>query len=94
MKNKRRLPLTRQQGIVTSKASSDKISYAEVTSKLKDGMQEAFGVKYTVMRHTKGGAISMTVGKSSRQSAEKLKVAVEAVLGADAGIRIPFNTMS
>lgn len=42
-------------------------------------------MKVTVMRHTKSGAISM--------AAKKLKVAVEAVLGLDARIRLHSNLL-
>lgn len=77
MKKKSLLP-TRQQGVVISGAGSVS-SYAEVTRKLKDGVDlDSLGVKVTEMKYMRSGAITMTVGKGAEAAlaADKLRVAV------------------
>lgn len=56
---------------------------------------DSLGVKVTEVRKTRAGAVAMTVGKGEEGAgaAEKLRVAVEAVLNADAGVRIHSNTL-
>lgn len=79
------------QEIAISKVNKDNVSYAEITRKLKDGIDlDTLDVKVTELRRINRGAISMTVGKGVEGvlAAEKLKVAVEAVLGPRAGVRL------
>lgn len=86
---KRRFTQSRQQVIVTSEPNSDKISYAEMTRTLKDGIgMDALGVKLTELRLTKSGAISMALGKGAEGSLTAEKLKVEVVLGSDAGVRL------
>lgn len=63
---KRKLPQSRQQGIVIPEPGNDKSSYVKVAKKLKEGIDmDKLGVKFTQLEHTKNGAISMTVGRGA-----------------------------
>lgn len=55
---------------------------------------DSLGVKVNELRQMKRGAISMSVGKGveGAKAAEKLKTAVEAVLGSGVGIQLHTNT--
>lgn len=74
----------------------DDASYAEITKKLKSGMDlDTLGMKVTAVKFTRNGAVSMMVGVGTEGElqAEKLKAAVEAVLGPDTGVRLRSNTI-
>lgn len=65
-------------------------------SKLKKDIDlDTLGVKITEMRHTKSGAVSMADGKGAETAlaAEKLKVAVEAILGSYSGVQLHSNLL-
>lgn len=67
-----------------------------MTRKLKKDIDlDTLGVKIMEMRHTKSGAVSMADGKGAEAAlaAEKLKIAVEAVLRSDAGVRFHSNLL-
>lgn len=67
-----------------------------MAKRLKEAVDlDSIGVKVTEMKFARSGAISMSVGEGAgaAEAAVKLRVAVEAVLGADAGIRVRSNTL-
>lgn len=96
LKESRKFPQSRQQRVVIPGSSSEMSSYVEVMRKLKHGINiEELGVNVTRLTHTKSGCILMAVGRGAESAlaAEKLKVAVEAVLGSDAGVRLQTNLL-
>lgn len=63
---------------------------------MKSGVDlDALRVQITEMCRTKSGALTLVVGKGEvgARVAKKLRVAVAAVLGADAGVQINSNTL-
>lgn len=95
-RRKRAVPPSRNQGIVISSADPGKISYSEMTKRLKISIDlDAIDVKVTEMKKTSSGAVALAIGRGDQraEAAEKLLIAVEAFLGADAGVRIRSNTL-
>lgn len=79
-----------------SGAGTSKTSYTEVAKKLKDGVDlDSLGVKVTELKYVTCGAITTTVGRGAEGAlpADKLRVAVEAVFGADAEVRACSNAL-
>lgn len=86
-KKKQRVLPAQSQDLVISATDPKKTSYAKVTRKLKSGVDlDSLGAKVTEIRWMKSGAMTLAVsrGENVVRAAEKLRVAIEAVLGADA----------
>lgn len=93
VKTKRRLPPSRQKRIVIPEPYMEKSSYADMVKKTMEGFDtDALG---RGIKHTRSGATSMVVekGEEGALADEKLKVAIEAVLDADAVIRLHTNLL-
>lgn len=93
---KRKFPPARDQGLVISGIDPQKVSFADMAKKLKNEVNlDTLGVKITAMWKTKSGAMALFVGRGEDRAmaADKLRVAVEVVLGTDAGVRIRSNTL-
>lgn len=95
-KRKRVVPSACSQGVVISAVYPNKINCAEMTKRLKSGVDlDSIGAKVTEMSYMKSGAIAVKVGKGAgaAEAADKLRVAVEAVLGANAGVTVSSNSL-
>lgn len=82
--------------MVISSTDPNRISYSKMTKKLKSSIDlDALGVMVNEMKKTSSGAVALAVGIRDRgaEAAEKLRVAIEAVLGANTGVRISSNTL-
>lgn len=82
--------------MVITRADSSQTSYSEVTKRLKESVDLDFmGVKVTELRYAKSGSITMSVEREADAVvvANMLRVALEAVLGADAGVRVHCNAL-
>lgn len=90
----RKLLLSRQHGVLIAEPNREKSSYANVAKKLKVGLDtDTLRVEVSALKHTRSGAISMVVGKGEEGAlaAVKLKAAVEAIFGIDAGVWLRSN---